>query len=262
MWLPTAPLGTEADLETVFETTVTASASTHTKGMWTQLVASVSFDVLAFDINADNVAASATNTSMLLDVGIGGAGSEVVLVANILCGGNAIDSSRAAHFPIFIPSGTRISARIQAAIGSDTTEVSMRLFGGGTWQQQTFQAVDTIGSDTTTSGGVSLKPSGIQQVIASTAEAYKAIGFGVDTAGDTTTSNQTKIVNIFVGAAAAEKSLASGIIAIVSSSEKINVILPAPGCLPLELNIPSGVRLSAEAEAGSNALGINLYGFR
>ena len=102
------------------DATLTASGTAHTKGSWTQIIASAPFDIGMLWITADDNHAASTNTSMLLDIGIGAASSEVVLLPDILAGHSTLSASQGFMVPIFIPQGTRISGRIQAAITSDT----------------------------------------------------------------------------------------------------------------------------------------------
>ena len=266
MWLPTGPYATQVDYESIKAVTITGSVTSHTKGSWTQLVATAPFDVMGFGIFTDATSVAGTNTAILLDIGIGASASEIVLVPDILAGSSAIARSGSggglALFPIYIASGTRISARLQGAVSSETADVSLLLYGGGSWQQQTFQAVDAIGVNGATSTGVSLASAGIQEVIGSTAEPYKALGSIVDTNGDASMGTASEIINLFVGAAAAEIALTEGQLVERNASEFVALVFPSQGFIPVEFNIPAGSRLSAESETGSNTIGIAMYGFR
>lgn len=267
MWLPTAPLATQVDYESISAVTITGDGTAHTKGGWTQLVATAPFDVMGFTIGTDRTDVSNTNTAILLDIGIGASSSEIVLVADILAGGSclALKTTRAAgpaYFPVYIASGTRISARLQGAVTTETADVTLMLYGGGSWQQQSFQAVDTLGANGATSTGVSLASSGIQEVIASTAEDYKALGAIYDVNGDDSTATANEILNWFVGAGGSEIALMEGQQVSSYAGELTQFLIPPQGFHPIELNIPAGSRLAAEAKGGSNTIGIVLYGFR
>ncbi|KKK65732.1 hypothetical protein LCGC14_2971210, partial [marine sediment metagenome] len=166
-----------------------------------------------------------------------------------------------AWFPVEIPSGTRISARMQALITVDTTDIRLFMFGGSSWSSvPVFQSIDTMGALTASSHGTVLSTSPTE-VIASTAEDYKALGFGLDGGGDTSLGTDS-LLELFVGAGAAEKSLISGIQFFSSNNERMGKIYPSQGIIPMEMNIPAGSRLSAQLVSAGAALALVLYGFR
>ncbi len=91
-----------------------------TKGSWAEVIASTSQEVswIEIHINSNNSSGASRNT--LLDVGIGAAGSEVVVIPDLI-GGNAWSYAADGifyRFPLMIPAGTRIAVR---AAGSVTT---------------------------------------------------------------------------------------------------------------------------------------------
>ena len=136
LMIPARPgfLDTQASTTTTSSagTTITASATPHTKGNWTQLIANTGARSLGILIALDNTAVAATATNMLLDIGIGAAASETVLIPDLAAGfilnENASNTFAAYYFPIFIPSGVRLSARCQALIASDTVSCRIHLF--------------------------------------------------------------------------------------------------------------------------------------
>jgi hypothetical protein len=137
---------------------VAASSTAHTKGGWTQLIANSGPRSLAIMIWFENTAVASTNTSMLVDIGIGGSGSETVLIPN-LAAGYALNAtvSNAAHFyyfPIFIPANSRISARCQAAVVSDVVTTRVNLFQRPMGAGWVGARVTAYGADTATSRGV------------------------------------------------------------------------------------------------------------
>ncbi len=262
MWLPSLA-GVASSFQTS-GTTITAHATSHTKGSWVELVASAPFDVtmLGVTMSASNHS-SGTDTSQLTDIGVGANPNEKVLIANIPTGYSSllITSARVAWFPIEIPSGTRISARMQAVITVDEVELQLFMFGGSSWSSvPTFQSIDTMGALTASSHGTDLGSGSIVEIIASTAEDYKALGYGVDGAGDTSLTGN-KLLTILVGAGAAEKVLIDNIKVHLASAESISLAFPSQGILPMEMNIPAGSRLSADLDAAGD-VGLVLYGFR
>lgn len=178
--------------------TVTAHATVNTKGSWAQIfaAATVTYDVFGISVMINNDSTSAAVTRNLYDIGIGGAGSEVVLIANIL---NTSPIStrglamREYFFPVFIPKGTRIAARKQSNITVKAGAVAMTLHGGGAlapWP--TFSGADSYGTDTATSGGLAHTPGNTgaystwTNIGATLARDYHAIIPMVGTGSDTT----------------------------------------------------------------------------
>ena len=262
MWLPSLA-GTANSFQTS-STTITADATVHTKGSWVQLVASTPFDVTMIIVGGGDTGTSGTNTAQLTDIGVGANPNEKVSIANIPTGYGSLDivGNRVATFPVAIPSGTRISARMQATITVDIVDIRLYMFGGSSWSSlPTFQTIDTIGAVTASSSGTSISGGSIVEMIASTAEDYKALGYGVDGGGASSMSNATPNLELFVGAGAAEKTLIDNILIQSSTTEKINRAMPSQGILPIELDIPAGSRLSAQ-QSGTSNFGLVLYGFR
>ncbi len=260
MWLPSLA-GTTNSFQTA-GTTITAHATPHTKGSWVQLVASTPFDVTMLTIGGSANSGSNSNTSQLVDIGIGA--TEVVLIDNIPTGYSCldIDSNRTATFPVEIPSGTKISARMQGAITVDVVDIQLFMFGESSWSSTpTFQSIDTLGALTASSHGTDIAGGGIVEIIASTAHEYKALGYGIDGAGDTSLSNSTPSLEIFVGAGSAEKSLINDIRVGSASNDSVTRMTPKQGILEVEMNIPTGSRLSAQLSASID-MGLVLYGFR
>lgn len=110
-------------------TSVPPSASANTKGGFTQLIASTSVDYLGFyvEVNLGDTNTSASvGAFSLIDIAIGGAGSEIIIVPNIQWYHGA--SRPRQFYPIPIPAGTRISARCQADAASSAARRVM-LYG-------------------------------------------------------------------------------------------------------------------------------------
>lgn len=96
-------------------TQVTASGSANTKGSWTQLAASCPFNATGLILNTIVPLGSA-----LIDIGIGGAGSEQIIIPNIatFTGSTGTNFFVSEVMPVMIPSGTRVAARIAGSSGS------------------------------------------------------------------------------------------------------------------------------------------------
>jgi hypothetical protein len=106
-----------------------------------------------------NDSVSATFITSLVDILLGASGSEQPIIPSIIgTHGNSSNGggSWSYFWPVFIPGGTRVSARTQSNVASRTTNISL-------WEPsgfgpippyKTFQRVIAIGADTSTSGGL------------------------------------------------------------------------------------------------------------
>lgn len=140
-------------------TAVAGNGSANVKGSFTQLVASTSFPGNALKIRL----AQNTNTAdYLVDIAFGGAGNEVVKISNLLLSSLHITAAMEATIPLFIPSGTRISARVQASTGGLTANVAVQVMalGPGENFKNVPQFVTTYGDNPADSGGTSIDPGG------------------------------------------------------------------------------------------------------
>ena len=116
-WLP-SPSDEITATSTRPSATITGSASTHTKGNWGQVIAATTSDATMLEIFVGAPTfTNAANTSALLDIGIGAAASETVIIADIPVGYIA-GSQTLFRIPVFVPAGSRIAARVQAATAS------------------------------------------------------------------------------------------------------------------------------------------------
>jgi hypothetical protein len=190
--------------------TVTASATAHTKGGWSQLVANTGARSLGILIALDNTAVANTATSMLLDIGIGGAGSEQVLIPDLAAGyvlGEAVSNTFCAYFfPLFIPAGSRLAARCQAQIASDTVACRIHLFQrptGAGWvgTRVTAYGVDAANSRGTvvSAGNNSYGTAG--QLAASTDNPIRMMQIGIQAAGRTALTDARLLADVRLGAA-------------------------------------------------------------
>lgn len=190
--------------------TVTASATAHTKGSWVQLVASTSANSSAIYIET-SAWNNGFDTSCLLDIGTGASGSETALISNVAIGGSRTVIGIGYHgfiVPIQVPSGTRISARIQHLAGSSTSAVLVELRNYGDYAQAPT-SVDTIGVDTATSEGTNFAATSTYvQLAASTSRAYRAIVMLPNVSGNAISNVETPFT-LARGASGAETEIAT-----------------------------------------------------
>jgi hypothetical protein len=104
--------------------TVTASGSADTKGSYTQLIAATTFEYAALTITITHVNPT---IAFLVDIAIGAAASEVVLIPDIFLPRGWTDSTITPirfTLPIAVPAGSRVSARCAGTTGGLGIRVS------------------------------------------------------------------------------------------------------------------------------------------
>lgn len=119
---------------------VEPGTTANTKGVYTQITASTTNDLAGFCLGFDNQTDSTSGTVgleyWLLDIAVGAAASEQVLVPNLLvvCRSNNsnafIVNTTTPYMPIQIPAGTRISARAQCSTNtSPDRKIGVSFYG-------------------------------------------------------------------------------------------------------------------------------------
>jgi len=194
--------------------TVTADTVAHTKGAWTQIIASTTANTSLLSIKVGGIAASGTDTATLIDIGTGAGGSETAIVSNIAVG--SADGSAAANgvnfeLPYKLASGTRIAARIQSIVtGGKTAFVEIAAIDAGDYDSAPT-AVDTIGTSTATSLGTAMSgASGTWvQVTSSTSNAYRAVVMVPSIASAAIGGNANLTYTLGVGASGSEVEVGS-----------------------------------------------------
>jgi hypothetical protein len=142
--------------------TLTASATPHAlPASPTEIISAANNTVEAewIRIIIQATGTSATLTDALLNIYIGGAGAETLLIDSLSAGWAATTADTSLPnvywFPIRIPRGTRISASLRALIASDTAEVIIEL-GVSNGTHWVGSGVETLGEDTANSRGTSV----------------------------------------------------------------------------------------------------------
>ena len=221
-----------------------ADSSAHTKGNWTELIASTSAD--ASYIIVDCFAASNNlDTATLLDIGIGASTSEVALIADVAIGGSARFLGQATFsfgVPIKIPSGTRLSARIQSVVtGGKQANIIIRTFDMGDYAAAPT-SVDVIGTSTATSEGTEMTGAAgtYKEIIASTVRDYKAIVM-VPSTSSALISNILVEFTLGIGASTSEVEIGR-CVANYEARERVSTSTFYPQIIGE--NVPSGTRLA------------------
>lgn len=143
-------------------TAVAASGSINTKGSWTQLIAAASIvaPVIGISVSIANNPTSGAAVRSFFDIGVGGSGSEVVLISNLAFVGpsNASNQPGPAEIfiPVRIPAGTRVSCRHQSTSASKTSNVLVTVYFGNWAEHRTFAGAECINADTSTTSMLAL----------------------------------------------------------------------------------------------------------
>lgn len=246
------------------------TGAANTKGSWSQVIAATTSEInmIYLSLTAGTFA-SATNTSCLVDIGIGAAASEVVIVPNIALGYRVITLNTCFYaFPVNIPLGSRVAVRGQGAEASKGIAVEMTFAQLPNGRKAPTSIID-MGTDTATSKGVTVSNPGSNntkgswtQIIAATAEPFDALIVGAQgAAGTAFTASGEGLVDIGYGASGAEVKLVENLKIQSSVSEQIHLI-PHPLIIPCRL--PAGTRLAARYQRSVTTmpLDIILYGVR
>lgn len=234
-------------------TNVTAAGSTNTKGNYSQLIAATSVPAKGLFIVATNAAAG---VDYLLDIAIGAAASEQVILENLLISASSIPVGSYYFFPCEIPAGMRIAARVQATTLSSAVRVSVQLLSGGFAQAEGFTGVETMGADTSDSGGISLDPGGTThtkgsyvQISAACARNLKGLTIATGMQLNTARSNTQWLMDIAIGGAGSEQIIISNLPFYCNSSG--DVIFPQVYNF-IPILIPEGSRIAARIQCDSN----------
>lgn len=236
-------------------TTITASASTHTKGNYTQLIASTTYHskrILVF------IAPHATNTLYLTDIAVGANGAEQVIIPNLPIGiGTGGDTFRGAIYdlPVNIPAGTRVSARVQSQTTVEFVYLSILLLSTSWGALAPRGRVTTYGADISDTTGLQYDPGGSAntkggylEVTSSTSFHHSGLLVVIGNQNNAARTTADWKLDIAIGAGGAEKIIFADLWLGASATEDTMF----PFCFPmLPVNIPEGSRLSVNASCST-----------
>lgn len=248
-WFTNKPVAiVPTDIQRSSVVSVAADSTKDVKGAWTEIIASTSQDTNFLYLSLAGTGVSGSNTGILLDIGIGGSGSEVAVIQNIPCGWLG---SMVFDFPFAVSIGSRISARCQAFIASDTVNVQVTtanipgLAGSN--------LIETFGAVTTDSRGTNIPGDNTYvQFVSSTSRQYRAIVMipclGSSTNPSVAAENSTYTLGI--GAAGSEVDVMTFPISTFTSEtitpttgSRSNIYYPQGG-------VPAGNRIAVKQSVG------------
>jgi len=242
------------------EVSITANTSAHTKGSYSELIASSSANAGLLVLMVQDIHASTVNTATLIDIATGASGSETDIIGNLAVGG-AVTTTGPTGIVVAVPfkiaSGTRLAARIQSVVtGGKTATAQVFLLTAGSDYATAPTSVDVIGGNTANSEGISFSgASGTWvQATASTSRAYRAVAL-VPSAHNGGLATINPQLELGVGAAGSEQAFG---LAIVGYNTNESVLSLPPYLSLFGRNIPAGSRLAVKHNIAANP---GHYGF-
>lgn len=238
-------------LNAIYQVRLTGNVTANLKGSWVEIIASTAFGSSALCFGKT---LSSGNVQFLVDIGIGGSGSEQVIVPNIMTANG--DVGRIAPvfqvLPMPIPAGTRIACRIQANGSSKVLDVVLATIGSSFSELPIFSRATAYGDDTSDSGGTQIDPGGSantkgswSQLTASTTNPIRWLWIMVSLKANSVPATASFSFDIGIGAGGSEQIIIPDIT--LNSHDATDTLVP--GTILLPVSIPSGTRLAARAQS-------------
>ena len=241
-------------------TTLTAGAI-DTKGAWVTLTATTAFDAIGLLVHLMNQ--SSLNYS--LDIGLGAAAAETVIIPDIVVKFATTATQYSFFFPVCIPAGSRVAARVASAVASATLVVMVHPIAVGLMPASPLQRATNYGFVVVGTKATLIDPGGTADtkgawavLSASTANPIRSAVLLFSSAETTLVASNWE-VDIGYGAAASETIL------IPDLPVRTITRYTAFPTGPIPLAIPAGSRLVARAQspqitAGSRELALAIMG--
>lgn len=247
-------------------TLVTANASANTKGSYTELITSTTYAASGLQMTAR----SSGTGDFLIDIAIGSAGSEIVVVPNILVSRQTQTWAWGPFIiPLAIPAGTRIAAACQSSTGGAAVGLAVSPFTSGVLARTGLQLCTTYGANTATSGGTSVDPGGsantkgsYAQITSSTTAQINHLMVSVGNQANTAVTSAFWLFDIAIGAAASE------IVIVPDQQVATHSVydMPIPAAFHFPVSIPASTRIamrmqSSTTDATDRKLDFVVHGF-
>lgn len=230
---------------------VPAAAGANTKGSWVQVSASAPFDACGFYLQFGGFGVASQD--VLLDIGVGAAASEQVILSNLpISVGSGFVAAQASPFvPLAIKAGQRIAARTQSSDASGGVEVGLQLCAGDFFSQIGLGRATTYGANTADSGGVSVDPGAVantkgawSQITASTTNPIRYMLICVGSQNNAVITSSNNLLDVGVGAAASEQVIVDDISLVGNGGPD----LYEPGIVGRAVSVAAGQRLAARKQ--------------
>ena len=244
-------------------TQIISDAAANTKGTWVELTAATEFDASWVMVT---IGVPTGGSDYLVDVGIGAATEQVIIPDMYARPRNNDGGGYVYLFPMFVPAGSRLTARCQDSFGAGDVLIVLTLFSGTLLYGGSRQSMVSAYGSVTASLGTNIDPGGT----ANTDSAWTELTAATDRDhywlvlagryGDASISATRWLVDIGIGAAT-EQEIISDLLfmADITSDMPLNVVM----CFPYF--VPKGSRLTARARSSSIVDGdrdvwLKLYG--
>lgn len=233
----------------LYNTSLTASASANTKGAYAELTAASPEAAKAVFISIHDATSGARR--FLVDLAIGAAASEVVVVADVpFAPGDQFNTNCPGFYlPLAIPAGSRVAARVACSTGSSVCRIAVHLIGG-----VGAAVATTYGANAGNSSGTTVDPGATPNTKGAYVELSAAISADIDEVvvivsglGNTTPAGAAFSLDIATGPASSEVVVVPDIT--FSSNAGFDIFNPLTFSAPVA--IPSGTRLAARAAAST-----------
>jgi hypothetical protein len=207
---------------------INASATVNTAGNWTQLIAgnATTEDAGILLFTAASTNASSVDTGVLVDIGTGASGSEVVRVSGLAVSHQHVVPTLV---PIRIPGSTRVAVRAQSSVASRVGTYGLALFSVP-FPDRLPLSVDVLGTSSATSVGTAMAGSADSwtEITAATAKDYQALVLVPSASATTLPSGNTRY-DLGIGASGAEVVVATVVFSTNANAQVINYVNPSTG---------------------------------
>lgn len=239
------------------------------KGAYAQIIAATSFAYSSVTLNM--VGDGGGPQCYLVDLAIGAAAAEQVIIPNILVDSNRglFHNSITMTVPIAVPTGVRLSACVQEAGGAGTRFVSVAVSGraGGSNEMASTGVAVNYGANTTTTNGVLVDQGATANTYGAWAEISSATSrdhngliaiLGTNQSATSLGDGQYRF-QIGVGASGSEVAIAEFNSATASADNRLQVNThDIAACIPSGTRLAMRARSSLATTASRNATAILL----
>lgn len=239
-------------------TTLTSGAA-NTKGSWVELTSSAPEGVTSFFVMLYNTQESSGSSRIYVDIGIGAAASEVVLVPNLRSLTRVQNCAICFPVPLPLPGGVRVAARMQSGTaGTITADVALGVFRGHFLSSSPLTEATHYGLTTASTSGTQVDPGAsantkgaAAELTSSTTNQIRSIlimlGNGTQS-NPPTRSDDGYLIDIGVGATP-DYIISNLPVSTMSIDDCVHprVIGPFDCCIPV------GTRIVARAQSSENA---------
>lgn len=255
-----------------------STTTANTKGAWTQVISSTTYDSSVITIIADGTLGSNVGNNMCVDIGIGASGSELAIIQNLTVqcynGVNTYTPQMAAYqFPFGFPAGTRIAARGQSSGTTDVVGAHVSLFDSGFNQVDIASIVDTYGFQTGSTIGTQVDPGatantkGAYATITSSTS-YDLCGFCIGFDSQNSSWSGTSLVwacDVAVGASGSEVIIVPNLEMFAFRFSTTTSFMAPTHFYPIM--IPAGSRIAVRGQCNTatspdRLMGVTFYGVR